>query len=558
MSRPSIRRASPARSRCSPLELFQAFYPGALPPGRLPLYATTLRRGNDSSHWCLDLRQADRLCADFRAYRQVCFGPAFQDLGRALAIARRRRTRASEASIRGCEAAISALPALWVEIPYGSGGSALLPPDRRHALDLLTAWSRRPSIAISTPHACYAFWLLDRPWLFDLDHPAADLAAAKALMGRLRWAFRLRAREHGWRLGAGGDLAAAFPVPGSAVGASAKGPRAELEAFPLIAGDGRYRRRDFASLPEPPAAAPSPLDGLLEPPPELTPRGTSRDLRPIVAGCAWARHCLADRSRLSRRELAAATALLSRCQAPGADGRRLVHHLWGDHPGYDPGLADRALAAALRSPDPITCRRIARARSVVDRYCARCDHFGRVETPLDLAPEAGANIVAEPRPSTHRPTAPGRRPGESTAVTGEALLEALEPILAALGGAATARRITAAFEAEPARFPELAGAFTRLFPDLPAGDVPAPAVLGYRLRALKGRVLGDRALIDTGRTRHGVAWAVHRVPELPSTPTLHERRNNPCHDHRRPMDREGSDRRRAEGHRPPEQAPVRL
>ncbi len=91
----------------------------------------------------------------------------------------------------------------------------------------------------------------------------------------------------------------------------------------------------------------------------------------------------------------------------------------------------------------------------------------------------------------------------------QAFLEALEPVLEALGGAATSRRIAGALAAEPGRFAAFAAAFDRLVPGLEPGDPQAPAALGYRLRTLKNRPGGGRVLVEQGRTRGGIAWALH-------------------------------------------------
>ena len=62
------------------------------------------------------------------------------------------------------------------------------------------------------------------------------------------------------------------------------------------------------------------------------------------------------------------------------------------------------------------------------------------------------------------------------------LLESLEEVLLAFGGAATARQILRALETGSERFPAFA-AFRRLFPHLAPGDRTATVVLGYRLRS---------------------------------------------------------------------------
>ncbi len=655
----------------SPVDFLETLTSGIWLPGRIPVYTTTLRKGRQCSHWCFNPREVDRYCSRYFNSRQVLFGIGRQSAQHALAIARRRRPRAVLGSIRGCEAAVTALSALWVEIPYLSpdldtGPAVPLPPGPEQALSLLHAIDQRASIVISKRTASggcfYALWLLSDPWVFDPDVPAsAEKTEAKDLLCRLQWAVAERAAGSGWHLEVSGDLATAFPLPGFATGASAKGPRATVEAFPLLDGEGRYRRSDFESLPEAPTDTLQPWRRLLERPADSCgPQRHIYDFEPIADGCSWIRHCLSDRATLDGEELTNAVELLIDCAAPGADNARLIHMVCGDHPGYDPQQVDRQIAALLRkSSSPITCPRIGSVPGVETRYCAGCSHFGRIESPIELALEAEApseassgEAVSEPpsgdkssdtlvsalepapEPSSDSrvvpsSTAPDGRPiivittdqhevndqalavlaaagvlfehagslveliptpdgspkvhlvraprlrelfcrhcifvtlgsdGELRPVNppswlvsavmnrghwpelprfaealdnaggAEALsivlasraarhldhaadaLVALEKGLADFGGAATTRRIAEVLATEADRFPCLAKAIQQLIPDFDPGDPRAASVLGYRFRNLRDHVFADRALIQSHRTRDGIAWAVESIP----------------------------------------------
>ncbi len=630
-------------------ELFEIFFPDPMPPGQLAIDTTTLKSGTRRSHWFHQVPQADRLCRSFRSTRRVRVGAGLQSREKALAVAHERRPRAHAGNIRGCDASVTALTTLWVVIPFGA---APLPPGLQAALGLVDAVDRRPAIVISAcsgwsagPRTAeggvaYAFWRLSRPWLFAPDDDS-ERAAARAMLARLQGAVARRAAELGWRLGAGGagGLAAAFPLPGFPVGARAGGPRAVLEAFPLLPGDGLCRRRDFESLPEPPAAGLDPWHDILHP----AGAGQRRlhAFPPIAAGCSWIGACRAERARLSPRQLEQAVRLLARCQAPGADNRRLVHLVCGGHPGSDPLDADRLLARALRDPgEAITCDEIGKQPGVIERHCSKCPHFGRIQSPVELAVVKSAAVAGEApvatateerpdAPAAHPASAPAPAPRKRIVVTGRRhqvndqalaalaagaelferrgtlvelarhggappavcpvrqsrleellsrhcrsvhlggdgeareaapprwtirgllaqprwpelpqleaggphraaptgaapagdLVEALEPVLDTLGGAATPRRIPRALAADPGRFPALARAFERLAPGLAPGDPGAAAALGYRLRALKDRSLGGRVLVESGRTANTVVWAVERpgpaTPECPSSP----------------------------------------
>lgn len=275
----------------SPREILKLFFPDRLNPwDRLALYTFILCCGKESTRWCFNMSQADRLSLTYRDTRQVRVAVALLNFRRTLAVARVGHSGVLPSEVRGCEAAVSAIPALWVEIPYGtvssSGAEASLPPGKPQAFEVLRAIEHQPSIIVSTDDAVYAFWLLDDLWIFNPDDPiSSDKADAKALLDRFQWAVHLFAAEHGWLIPDAGDLTAAFPLPGSLTGTCAQGPRAVLERFPKHAGDARYRRRDFESLPEPPAegfpaellakvsptAPPTELTAVLERPPHEDP-----------------------------------------------------------------------------------------------------------------------------------------------------------------------------------------------------------------------------------------------------------------------------------------------
>ncbi len=644
----------------SPHELFKAFYPGDL-RGRFPLYTTTLRAGYERSYWCYNLLEADRLCSKYGHTRQQLFGAALHDPNLALPIARKRRGGAALGNIRGCEASVIALPALWVEIPFAgpaarraATGRAAPGPDLDQALELLEAVDLRPSIVISDAGGVRAFWLFDRLWRFDLEHQVApearqrnivvvDPDAARAFLRRLAWAVDRRAGERGLSIdrGAGaGRLAAAFPVPGSV--RRAGGPKAKILTFPMAAGDTRYRRRDFESLPEAPPERPRPWHRVLAPPAGPGRARRIHDLAPIARGCSWLRHCHTDRETLEEEELDKVTRLLSQCHAPGADAAGLIHEVHDGHPGYDRFDVERRIAEAVRAPgEAVTCDEIGGLPGAGARHCSTCPHHGRIRAPVELGlavpVELALAVPAEPaaavavsaagasaapsgptdtgvgtrarivitteqhevndqalaalaaagmlferagslverisapgaapafRPvraprlrellSRHcafvtehggrlRPASPphwttgallarGSWPGLPSlwaelpaavafagapapaaegAAGAERLLAGLAELLPTLGGAATARRITAALAADSGRFPALAAAFTGLAPGLAPGDPPAATALGLRLRGLKGRVFAGRAAVEVRRARDGIVWAVRRVP----------------------------------------------
>ncbi len=476
----------------SPREVFKNLYPDRLSPRhRLVLGSINLSNGNQSTHPCFNVRQADRLCLTFHHTRRVVFSVGLQSR----------------------QAMVAALPALWAVIPFGSepapDAAAPPPPGRQEALDLLAAVEQQASIVISTDHAIHALWLLDRLWTFDLDDQSApDPAGA---IDRMQWAVHRLAAGHGWLIPDRGDLAAACPVPGSLTGISDRGPRAVVERFPAAPGDARYRRRDFASLELPPPLEDRPLE---DPAPAELATGTE-DREVAVAPAAPAPAArpriliTPEQHDVNDRALAA----LAAARAVFEDAGRLVEVM-------------RAPGAQL-AIHPV---RAPRLQELLSRHCVfvREPASGGESRAVPPPRWMTAALMARGRWPQLPPLPEDLKPGPRDAKDGmpvgvidlsaEADLEAgrllagLEHILGALGGAATARRIVRTLAAESARFPDLAAACERLMPEIDPAEPGAAAVLGYRLRNLKGRVLDGRVLLESRRTRDGIAWTVRRPP----------------------------------------------
>ncbi len=118
-----------------------------------------------------------------------------------------------------------------------------------------------------------------------------------------------------------------------------------------------------------------------------------------------------------------------------------------------------------------------------------------------------------PDPAATRLELPTTAESENASLAG--LVHGLRELLAELGDGATARGIVLALE-EPDHaesFTGLRGTLEELFPKLKAGDLPTPTQLGFKLRALRGRVIGGHA-IQGEKTRAGIVWQV--VPSPPA------------------------------------------
>jgi hypothetical protein len=99
------------------------------------------------------------------------------------------------------------------------------------------------------------------------------------------------------------------------------------------------------------------------------------------------------------------------------------------------------------------------------------------------------------------------------------LVRGLDELLAPRGGRATASEILHDLEAakREERLPELFEAIEELFPRLRPGELPSTAQLGSKLRGLRGRNFGGRA-VHGRRSNRGVVWTTEPSPASDPSP----------------------------------------
>ena len=402
----------------TPVQFFETLYPDPELPGRLILWTKSRRGGKIQTTWTHQLDQAARLAHRYRHSRDVYFGVALQDRERALAIARRRRPRAREGTVRGSEASATVLPAVFADLdvagPEHKSGD--LPPDRKSALGLLDAIPKKPSVVVDSGAGFHVYWLLREPWVLATEE---DRVAAKLLLRRVQAALQAAARERGWGVDNTADLARLLRVPGTLHHKSSPSRPVTVEHFPLTpngadwrAADWRYVPDDFAKLPAP-VALPRSAGRLLRGAP--TDNRPPADFRCVYEGCGWMRHCYDDRTRLPEPEWYAALSIIGRCAVDGVDGRRLAHRMSRDHPGYSPIGTDEKLDHALETSGPRTCAHIAGLGSAVD-YCGTCVHRGRIKSPILLGRRSPATRLAPPGTASPGTVSPGTASPETASL----------------------------------------------------------------------------------------------------------------------------------------------
>lgn len=98
---------------------------------------------------------------------------------------------------------------------------------------------------------------------------------------------------------------------------------------------------------------------------------TSADWSAVVAGCAFAAHCVADAAELSEPHWFALGSLLSRCEG----GHRLFHEISQADARYDATETDEKFAHAGSGSAPRTCRSI--REDLGFDGCGRCPMWGQ-------------------------------------------------------------------------------------------------------------------------------------------------------------------------------------
>lgn len=102
----------------------------------------------------------------------------------------------------------------WADIDFaGPAHKATdLPPDSNAAANLLDEFPHKPTLTVHSGHGLQAWWLFDRPWIFD---STADRTSAAKASQAVQDCLRGIAAQRGWRVDSVGDLARVLRLPGS-------------------------------------------------------------------------------------------------------------------------------------------------------------------------------------------------------------------------------------------------------------------------------------------------------------------------------------------------------
>ena len=121
------------------------------------------------------------------------------------------------------------------------------------------------------------------------------------------------------------------------------------------------------------------FDGTREVPETKSGNSQQPEIRPILDGCAWLRHCLSEAATLSEPEWYAALSVVGRCK----DGQRLAHEFSKPYSRYSFDETEKKLQHALNAAGPVKCATVERKLGQ-HNLCTRCPSYQRVNSPIIL------------------------------------------------------------------------------------------------------------------------------------------------------------------------------
>jgi hypothetical protein len=271
---------------------------------------------------------------------------------------------------RGKEGSVIALPGLWADIDAAgpNHAAANLPPTLDDAWAIARGIPFAPTLVVYTGGGLQLYWLFREPLEVSSEK---DRRAAKQLSKGFQSLLAGVARRRGWAIDGTADLCRTLRLPGTY---NRKQKEPVLVGYEIIDHGQRYNPSEFEEFLE------------LERTPELkahvqgpAPENPNAELLRIVAECPWMRHCKDDAATLPEPEWYRMLSIVGRCR----DGRQNAHDLSKPYARYSVTETDEKLRQAMASAGPATCKFIESELGQA-HYCARCNHQGRVKSPIVL------------------------------------------------------------------------------------------------------------------------------------------------------------------------------
>lgn len=278
---------------------------------------------------------------------------------------------------RGEASGVTAIPGFWMDADVlGPAHKAPdLPPSIDEVLAIINSLPQLPSAIVDSGHGLQAWWLFKELWLLESDE---ERKQAQQLIRRFQRWLQRKAREKGYRLDNTSDLARVLRVPGT-INRKPNLPPVPVKRLHLDESI-RYNPDDFDWLPEiEPESYIHSSQGNFPP----------VEVDPILAGCAWMRHCQENAETLTEPHWYASLSVLGRCQ----DGAQLAHAFSKPYPGYTPEETQAKLEHALRASGPRTCANI--HHELEFDGCLGCPNWRQVTSPIVLGMPPTARQIEE-------------------------------------------------------------------------------------------------------------------------------------------------------------------
>lgn len=333
---------------------------------------------NKKSFWypVSALDEVGRKAAQMAQTCDVYFGIGLQDKRAVQDMQSKRSDGNSDLSrTRGCAETVISVPGLWLDIDVrGKAHAELnLPPAKEDAVELVREFPLAPSILVDSGHGLHGYWLFREPLTIDSKEERNE---AQDLARRFQRTFQAMAAKRGWKIDNTSDLARVLRLPGT-TNRKKEPVRVRMIEYHE---ERRYNPCDFEPYLVDDAARVDRCESRsARAPVRCLPR-----IEPIVAGCAWMRHCRDDAGRLPEPEWYAALSVLGRCQ----NGGDLAHEWSAPYPRYSRHETDMKLEHALKDAGPRSCRDI-RSR-FGESYCSVCPSWNKLTGPLALGTQAQA------------------------------------------------------------------------------------------------------------------------------------------------------------------------
>lgn len=339
---------------------------------------------NKKSFWCpaSALEEIGRKAAWLAQTYDLYFGVGLQDKEAAQNMQSKRSGSKPDLSrTRGYTETVISIPGLWVDVDVrGKAHAELdLPPTREDAVQLLNEFPLAPTILVDSGHGLHGYWLFREPLTIDSEE---ERDQAQDLVLRFQRTLQGIAAKRGWKIDNTSDLARVLRLPGTV------NRKAEPARVWVIESheEHRYNPSDFEQY----LVENTPQADVCESQVPRKPAQRIPQIEPIVAGCAWMRHCRDDAAHLPEPEWYAMLSILGRCE----NGDALAHEWSAPYPGYSFDETSRKLEHALQAAGPRSCRDIRSRFGEV--YCNDCPSWNKITSPLALGMRARVIDRQEP------------------------------------------------------------------------------------------------------------------------------------------------------------------